>query len=667
MPTVAHRAGTRVLVVTSDPTKAELLRSCVRDGSGGSFEAWHVDSPASAAEAVHQARAHVVLLDPGGDHAALSALRASVSDLPIVVLVAPRDFASSVRLLRTDADDVLFEWELEPHLLVWRLRLAIERHESERKLIHAKDLAESANHHKSEFVSQVSHDIRTPMNTVLGMAELLGETHLTKKQLQYVQTLRRAGDHLLGLLDEVLDLARIEAGQMQIESASFRLAEVLETALDIVRVQASRKGLELRLDTAPDVPGAFRGDPLRLRQILVNLLANAVKFTDKGYVRLAVTADGGTASAAVLHFTVEDTGIGIPPDKVDDIFTSFVQGGRSYEQRYGGVGLGLNIARRLTELMGGRIWAESTPRGATFHLNLALPTERGMPRPSFGDLEEEAEMPALAGPRGRPLRLLLVDDSEDSRMLITAYLADANVDLDYASDGVEALQRAPTQRYDLVLMDLQLPTMNGFTATRRLHDLERAIGRPCTPVIALSAHALADTVERAREAGCATHLAKPIRKRTLLATIARVAARATPAAEAEEQPRQVPEDALRLFQKFLQNRRRDLTAIESAITSGDFAAIRTLGHNMQGTCAAYGVPELGGLGTRLEAAAENHDTRELRGLTRELAECIERVAGEYESGRIVAAPRRTRSGTRPSHPEATETGPQGHRRGHGTS
>ncbi len=665
MPILAQRSGTRVLVVASDPAKADLLRRCVRDGSGGTFEAWQVDTTAGTAEAAQQARAHVLLLDPASDRTALATVRASVPELPIVVLVAPRDFASSVRSLRTDADDVLFEWELEPHLLVWRLRLAIERHESERKLTQARDLAENANRHKSEFVSQVSHDIRTPMNTVLGMAELLGETHLTKKQQQYVQTLRRAGDHLLALLDDVLDLARIEAGQMEIEATSFRLGEVLETALDLVRVQATRKGLALEVDVSPDIPDAFRGDPRRLRQILVNLLANAVKFTERGYVRLAVTADGGTPGATALHFSVQDTGIGIPAEKADDIFTSFVQGGRSFEKRYGGVGLGLDIARRLAELMGGRIWVESTGGGSTFHVSLALPTERGRPRPSFPDAAEQET--ALSGPGGRRLKVLLVDDSEDNRMLIAAYLAPANVALDYVSDGPEAVRRVETTAYDIVLMDLQLPTMNGFAATRELHAAERALGRPRTPVIALSAHALADTVLRAQEAGCAMHLAKPIRKRTLIAALARVA-HAITADPAEDVPvRRVPDDALRLFGRFLQNRRRDLTDIEKALTSGDFDAVRTLGHNMQGTCAAYGVPELGELGTRLEAAADRHDTRDLRRMTGELAACIERVTAQHEAGRIEASPRRTRSGLRPSHPGTKDAAPPHGRRRNGAS
>jgi PAS domain S-box-containing protein len=675
---------------------------------------------------------------------------------------------------------------------------------AEADLIAAREAALAASEAKSEFLSSMSHEIRTPMNAILGMAQLLWETPLSLYQRRYLETMRANGDALLALIDDILDLAKVESGQLVLENVAFELDELVERAVETLGIRAHQKGLELAARIAPDVPLGVTGDPLRLRQILINLLGNAIKFTSRGEVLLTVERDCAPPQPAVpaqastwLRFSISDTGIGIAPEKLATIFSSFTQADSSVARQFGGTGLGLAIVKRLVEFYGGQIKVESRiDAGSSFSFTIPVavrtlqapkdpaleaalagrrilvvddtelnrrvvrellapygastdeadradaafilieqarsaakpydlvlldvrvpgasafdfvtrmkpatlrdvsqaahngPTADAEQTPErvvlmlasndlAAGLEEMRELgldhylvkpirrrdlletasralgprpPSLTATAASPaqagnlapavaLKILLVEDSSDNRMLIEAYLKGGNYQIDEAENGQSAIAKFMASKYDLVLMDIQMPIVDGYMAVRAIREWEAKQNLARTPIIALTASAMNEAVSRSLEVGCDSHVSKPVKRATLLAAIREATAMERPETSAPGQAGngsspaataaapgkivvEVDADLSDLIPDYLVHKRADSTALDAAIERSDFTAIGALGHRMKGDGGSYGFDPISEIGAHLMDAARRRDGSDARRLAYQFADYLARI------------------------------------------
>jgi len=426
----------------------------------------------------------------------------SIAAFGFAVVIVAMSLAMSLRFRR-------FHDELDR----LRFRLEDEVLERTRQLAEARDEALAADRAKSEFLANISHEIRTPMNGVIGMAELLGLTALTAEQQGYLKAIQVSGRSLLALLNDVLDFSRLTAKKLEIERRPFRVRSVVEECLEIMTPLGAGKGLALRSTVADGTVEALLGDQQRTRQVLLNLLSNAIKYTSAGRVDVGVSSRLLDDGRVEVRFSVSDTGPGIASEDLERLFVAFQQVDGSASRKHGGAGLGLAISKRLTELMGGTMTVDTKPgRGSTFHFTIVGETS-DLPLPAPEIVER------LRPPHASSLRILLAEDEAINRIVVLHMLEQLGYEADVVSNGIEALQAIERDTYDVILMDIQMPEMDGFEVTRRI----RSAKRDQPHIIAITAHALSGDRERCLAAGMDDYLSKPVRLRDLQFALANIA------------------------------------------------------------------------------------------------------------------------------------------------
>jgi len=527
-----------------------------------------------------------------------------------------------------------------------QIGLVMGQRRAQREVVAARDAAEAANRAKSDFLANMSHEIRTPMNGIIGMSELAIDSTSDDERREYMQIVKTSAQALLGIINDILDFSKIEAGKLLVEHVSFDLQETVTESLRTFSLRASEKGLLIGCDFAADVPPRVIGDPTRLRQVLLNLIGNALKFTEHGKIIVKLSLLAEHDHVASVRFSVRDTGIGIPQEKLATIFDAFTQADTSTTRQYGGTGLGLTITLCLVELMGGRMEVDSdVGKGSTFHFILPLGVDsHDKTTQNDGPTNEDASSRGIDTASDISLAVLLVEDHPINQQLATRLLEKWGHRVTLAQNGLEAVNRMSAgQPFDMILMDMQMPVMGGIESTQRIRALETERGLPRLPIVAMTANAMQGDRERCLDAGMDDYLAKPISQTDLFnklriyapvrsaVPVTQQSLRPTGAARSPESIATAGSFDYRaalqamdaeiieiLTPTFRTHYPGELAALRRALADHDGEEAMRRAHGMKGTLAAFGAQPAERLAARIEAIVKTGELDSVPGMLDEL-------------------------------------------------
>ncbi len=518
----------------------------------------------------------------------------------------------------------------------------------------ARNHAEASSQAKGDFLANMSHEIRTPMNGIIGMTRFLLGTELTERQHGYAETIREASESLLTIINDILDFSKIEAGQLDIEPISFDLRRTVEEVMGLLAEKAREKGLSLTAQHEPDIPETLIGDSGRIRQILNNLVNNAIKFTEKGQISVDVRMIEQIDESARIRISVEDTGIGVEEEKIDILFEKFTQANVSIGRRFGGTGLGLSICKQLVELMGGSIGASSQPgEGSTFWFTLSLPVDTkalSAPPPAEGS---DGAASSVSDDLASGIRILIAEDNYINQLVAREILEDMGCGVDIAVDGKEALEKLELSPYDAVLMDCQMPEMDGFEATARIRKREEE-GGAHIPIIAMTANAMQGDRERCLAAGMDDYIAKPVDPGKIKACLLRwvqgvvepapsAPSEAPPSSESrlEPEPLRMMMDLQnssgsnlleKALDRFFTETPQRISVMREALAQSDSNELEHVAHALRGSSATLGATGMSELCENLEAQAEEKKLENAAALIENLEKEYKLVKAELEKG-----------------------------------
>lgn len=479
----------------------------------------------------------------------------------------------------------------------------------ESELIEARKAAEESGKIKEQFLANMSHEIRTPMNAIIGFTNLMigQDNNFSPEQKKYIKAIHDAGEHLMVIINDILDFSKIESGKMVIEKLDFSLPELIEKVINLFKQKADEKNIQLSCCIEENVPRHVTGDPVRLNQVLVNIISNAIKFTEQGYVRLHIKVLTVSDAGVTIRISAEDTGIGIPQDKLNTIFESFTQASNDTTRKYGGTGLGLTIVKKIIELQNGAISVESKPGQGTI-FNIDMPFEKSISDNIKGKIENKDKEEAVE--YAKNVRVLMAEDNELNQALATSVFKKIGWPLDIAGNGLIAIEKLKSGQYDIILMDIQMPEMDGYTATLKIRN-ELAPPLSQIPIMAITAHALNSEVKKCLEGGMNDYIAKPFKIEELIKKVSVLVKKSAPSSAASSEAKSdddknkmidlsnlyemsgnSPETVNTIINLFLTQAPERIDELASFMEQRNWESLKMICHKMKSSYALLGVRDL---------------------------------------------------------------------------